>query len=216
MRLIDSPRSTTDIDYVFVPYESKKDVRKQIEAVLAEIVDAEVSIDLHSKMLRAEIRLDDAAIQLEVSVALHCPSSPMSTGGFAIGLGQPAHVVRIMSAEWALANKLAAWNERRIMRDLYDCYFYTARLGAFPELQVLEPRLAKIRSRLPILKRKKSMTKLDLAAALRKQATELSTKALKAELGGLLPPEELSGLDLRMRSATVRLAEWLERESTSC
>ncbi len=62
----------------------------------------------------------------------------------------------------------------------------------------------------------KSTTKLDLAAALRRQATGRSAKTLQAELGGILPPEELSGLELRMRSATVGLAEWLERESTSC
>ena len=31
MRLIDSPRSTTDIDYVFMPYASKRNVRQEIE-----------------------------------------------------------------------------------------------------------------------------------------------------------------------------------------
>ncbi len=37
LRLMDCPRSTTDIDYVFVPYRSKNDVRARIESVLAEI-----------------------------------------------------------------------------------------------------------------------------------------------------------------------------------
>jgi hypothetical protein len=161
-------------------------------------------------MLRAEIRIDEAAIQLEVNVALECESTAMSTGGYALGLGQPARIVRIMSADWALANKLAAWNERRILRDLYDCYFYVARLGALPNAQVIDQRLTQIQSRLPALKGRKTMTRGDLATALRKQAADLTQASLKVELGGLLPEDECSGLDLRMKSATVKLAEWLE------
>ncbi len=56
----------------------------------------------------------------------------------------------------------------------------------------------------------KSTTKLDLAAALRREATDLSAKTLQVELGGLQPPEELSGLELRMRSATV--GRYIRRE----
>ena len=210
LRLIDSPRSTTDIDYVFVPYASKKDIREGVETVLREIEDAEVDIALHSKMLRATLRVDDAAIQLEINVAMECSATPMSTGGFAEHLGKLPRVVRIMESDWALAHKLAAWNERRLLRDLYDCYFFVARLNVMPAADVLDLRLDEIRSRRPGQEKRTSMTRADLARELRTQVGELSLKDLEAELGGLLPREELAGLAPRITAATLRLAEWLE------
>lgn len=44
-------------------------------------------------------------------------SAAMVTGGFAQSLGQPSHVVRVMEWGAALAHELAAWNERRLLRD---------------------------------------------------------------------------------------------------
>lgn len=210
LRLIDSPRSTNRIDYVFVPYSSKRDVRAAIESVLREIDGAQVEIDLHSKMLRAELRVDDASIQLEVNVAMECSGIAMSTGGFARQLGQPARIIRMMSPDWALGHKLAAWNERRLIRDLYDCYFLAARLNETPSEEVLDRRLARVDSRIPALARRRSMTRAQLAAELRAEAADLSKERLAAELGGVLPDEELAGLAPRMKAAAIKLAEWLE------
>ncbi len=210
LRLVDSPRVTTGIDYVFVPFQSKSDVRDNIESVLSELEDAQVSISLHSTMLRAEVRVDDAATQLEVSVALACASAAMATGGFARSLGQPSHVVRVMSWDTALAHKLAAWNERRLLRDLYDIYFISARLGVQPDLETLDSRLAKVRSRLQGMKSRKKMTRTELAADLREAAMGVSEVAITRELAPLLEETELAGLMLRMRAAITRLAEGLE------
>jgi len=210
LRLLDSPRSTTDIDYVFVPYRSKRDIRADIESVLGELEDATVEIERHSRMLRAEIRIDEAAIQLEANVAETCPSIPMSTGGFAQTEGRSPVVVRIMSPASALAHKLAAWNERRLLRDLFDCTFYVARLGVWPDGEVLDTRLASVDSRIPALRSIRSMTRASLAAALRTALGDLDEARIHAELGGLLPEVELAGLELRMRAAATRLAEWLE------
>lgn len=181
-------------------------------AVLDELEDAEIEHALHSKMLRSEIRIDGVAVQLEANVALECDSTPMSTGGFARALGQPAFVVRIMSPSWALAQKLAAWNERRLLRDLYDCYFYVGRLGELPECDVLDRRLARVNSRLPGLAGKKTMSRTELAEALRSETSDLTEEHLREELGGLIPPGELAGLVPRTRAAAVKLAEWLETE----
>ena len=213
LRLFDSPRSTNGLDYVFVPFASKKDIAQEIRSTLDELEDAEVEIEMHSKMLRAEIRVDGAAVQLEASVAMECAGTPMSTGGFARQLGQPPRVVRIMSPDWALAHKLAAWNERRLLRDLYDCYYFTARLGERPAEAALKERLSKVQSQLPGLKGTKSMSRAELAEALRKEAADLSDRRVAAELGGLLPPEELAGLTPRMKAAAIQLAEWLEGSS---
>jgi hypothetical protein len=205
LRLLDSPRSTTDIDYIFVPFRSKLDIIGRIQEILAELEGAKVEYEIHSRMMRANISMDDVAIQVEAAVALKCPSTAMSTGGFAQQQGQPPQVIRMMSPEVALAHKLAAWNERRLMRDLYDCYFFVARLGVVPDRSTLEERLQAISSRIPALQKRKSMTSDEFFQELRDIALQLSPKALQAELGGLIAEEEMAGLDLRMKAALSKL-----------
>ncbi|MEK7703625.1 MAG: nucleotidyl transferase AbiEii/AbiGii toxin family protein, partial [Myxococcota bacterium] len=158
LRLWSSPRATNDIDYVLVPFESKSEVAAQIRAVLTELPGADVQVTLHSTMVRAEVRMDGAAIQIEASVASECPSEPMATGDFARALGAPSQIVRVMTPSVALAHKLAAWNERRLLRDLYDSYFLSARVGASPDRDTLTARLQHVRSRLPQLRRVRAMS----------------------------------------------------------
>ncbi len=210
LRLLDCPRRTVDIDYVFVPFESKKEIVDRVAEVLREIDGASIDLDLHSKMLRADLRVDDIAIQIEANVAPRCESIPMTTGGFAQSVGRPSQVVRIMSPGTALSHKLAAWNERRLLRDLYDCYFLTARAGAAPDPDVLDHRLSKIESRLPKLKGTRRMSRAQLAGALRIEARALTDVGLEHELAGLLPAEELTGLAIRIRAAVTGLADAIE------
>jgi hypothetical protein len=213
LRLFDCPRSTTDIDYVFVPFRSKKDVRGLIDGILAEIEDAQIDLAVHSKILRATVSVDAAAIQIEVNVDEECRSVPVPTAGFALDQGQPSRIVRVMALDCALAHKLAAWNERRLLRDLYDCYFLAGRLGESPDLELLELRLGEVESRLPALRGRKRMTRTELASELRTAADALTERAVGEELTPVLPAEELVSLVPRMRSAIVRIAELLEREA---
>ncbi len=214
LRLLDCPRRTVDIDYVFVPFESKKAVVDRIVGVLHEIDGASVDVDLHSKMLRADLRVDDVAIQIEANVALKCETIPMTTGGFAHSVGQPSHVVRIMSPATALSHKLAAWNERRLLRDLYDCYFLTARAGTSPDPDVLDQRLSRIESRLPMLRGIRRMSRAELAEALRDAVETLTDADLGEQLAGLLPAEELAGLAIRIRVAVTSLADAIESDDS--
>lgn len=209
LRLLDSPRSTMDIDYVFVPFSSKKDIVDQIEIVLSEIEDAKVSIVLHSKTLSADLLVDRAAIKIEANVASECDAIPMATGGFANSVGQPSQIVRIMDPAQALAHKIAAWNERRLWRDLFDCYFLASRAGAFPDLATLDLRLEKIQSRLPRLRKIRSMSRKHLVDELQQAVSDLSDADLAQELTGILPPEELAGLALRIRAAVERITTYL-------
>jgi predicted nucleotidyltransferase component of viral defense system len=210
LRLFDCPRATNDIDYVFVPFRSTKEIVVRMRSVLREIEGAEVQVTAHSKMLRAHLRVEGAAIQIEANVDLRCPATGVPTSAFATPQGVPSRIVRVMALDCALAHKLAAWNERRLLRDLYDVYFLGARLGTAPDLQVLDRRLAKIESRLPRLARRKQMTRSELAAELRAAVDALDDRALRGELGPVLPAEELAGLLPRIRGAVVRVAEQLE------
>lgn len=210
LRLFDCPRTTTDIDYVFVPFRSKNDIRARLESVLREIEGAEVAIATHSKMVRATLRVDGASIQVEATVDLQCLSTVAPTAGFATAQGQPSRLVRVMALARALADKVAAWNERRLWRDLYDVYFLGVRLGVTPDWEALDRRLARIESRLPRLARRKKMTRGELAAELRLALDDLDEVALQNELAPILPASELAGLGPRIRSAVVRLAEQLD------
>lgn len=214
LRLFECPRSTTDIDYVFSPRSSKKEIEGAVREVLEEIEDATVKVTMHSKMLRAIVELDRTSIQVEVSVAEACPSEAMATAAFAREVGQVSQVVRVQARDAALAHKLAAWNERRLLRDLYDIYFLVSRVGAHPDPSELAARLARVQSQLPHLKAVRSMTTADLAEQLSAAAMSLTQADLEAELEALLPADELAGLDARIRSVLVRLAEKLTAGSS--
>lgn len=212
LRLLDSPRHTVDIDYVFVPFSSKKEIVARIEEVLYEIEGAVVEIELHSKMLRAGLRVDDTAIVIEANVATECEAVPMATGGFARSVGRPSQIVRIMSPSVSLAHKIATWNQRRLLRDLYDCYFLSSRVGASPDLNVLDLRLAKMQSRLPRLKQLHRMSRGHLADELLQATEHLSDADLERELAGILPPEELAGLAIRIHVSVEKITTFLLRD----
>jgi hypothetical protein len=212
LRLLDCPRRTMDIDYVFVPFDSKKEIVDRVGEVIREIEGASVDVDLHSKMLRADLRVDDAVIQIEANVAAQCESIPMTTGGFAQSVGHPSQIVRIMSLPHALSHKIAAWNERRLFRDLYDCYFLFGRADARPNLEVLDRRLSRVQSRLPQFRKRRRMSRVEFAKDLCNIADELDDPGLEGELAGILPPEELAGLAVRIRAAVKKLADIIIRE----
>jgi predicted nucleotidyltransferase component of viral defense system len=212
LRLLDSPRSTTDIDYVFVPFASKREVKDLVEEALTALEDATVAISLHSKMLRAKVLVDDAQIQIEINVAMRCPSIPMATGNFARSLGKPSQVVAIMAFDTALSEKIAAWNERRLVRDLYDCYFMVSRVGAKLDQKKLNERLSKIESRVPSLRNRRRMTRRQIARDLEKYLGSLEQENVEDELRPLIPPEELPGLASKIRASLSRIIDELDSE----
>ena len=213
LRLLDCPRRTNDLDYVFVPYDSKKTILPIIERVLAGLEGAAVTPSLNSKAARFEVRLDSAAIQVEVSVDTECDAIPVATAALAAEQAAPSQVVRIMAPDVALAHKLAAWNERRLLRDLYDAYFLSARVRARPSRAVLKKRLANVQSRIPRLRKRKSMTLESFLSELDEALATLTDEALAEELAGLLEASELPGLALRIRSGISRLGEELRQSS---
>lgn len=211
LRLFDCPRSTTDIDYVFVPFASKNDVVDRLRAALRGIDGALVEVRVHSKMIRARLQVDAATIQIEANVDAECPSQVVPTAGFALAQGQPSRLVRVMSLDRALANKLAAWNERRLLRDLYDVYYLGARLGAAPDVATLRQRLARIESRLPALRRRKTMSLAEFTAELRRAVGVVDEADVRDELAPLLPQDELEGLVPRLRAGVTKVLERLEQ-----
>ncbi|OGR11778.1 MAG: hypothetical protein A2341_02525 [Deltaproteobacteria bacterium RIFOXYB12_FULL_58_9] len=209
LRLLESPRYTNDLDFVAVPYTSKKEIAPVIERILGGLEGAKVQTTLHSKMIRSVIQLDDAAVQLEISVSARCDSIPVSTAPMARSEGLPPQVVRIMAPDVALAHKLAAWNERRLLRDLYDVYFLAGRVGATPNADVLTDRLARVQSRLPKLRSRRRMSVAELLVDLSATLDALTDAEVEREIGGLVDAMELPGLAARIRVTLRRVMEQL-------
>ncbi len=209
LRLLNSPRLTNDVDFLLAPYSKKREVRSTIEAILEDLVDAEVDVSLHSTMLRANIRIDGIGAQIECSVARECRSIPLTTGAMAETHGYPPQVIRIMDLSVALAHKLAAWNERRLVRDLYDAYYLVVRVGERPDIPTLTERLSSFRSRRPKFRKIRSMTIPDFKDALTATLAELTDQVVDEELGGLLPAPERAGLSLKIRVALSGILESL-------
>lgn len=210
LRLLDSPRYTNDVDFVFAPYRSKRQITPRVRAILDEIEGGEVDVSLHSTMLRATIRVDGVGVQVECSVSPECRSIAMTTASMAEANGYPPRVVRAMDLSVALAHKLAAWNERRLVRDLYDAYFFVARVGVRPDMPVLEDRLSRVRSNRPDLKRVRSMTIAMFRSSLEEALAKLTDRAIDEELGGLIPATLRAGLSLRIRAALNGLLQTIE------
>ena len=140
LRVLGSPRLTNDLDYVFVPYTSKKEIVDDVLVCLHSIDGAHIEHSLNSKCLRVVLTVDGTRIQVESTVAVDVESDTTSTRMFSQQFDLPPRLIHIMELSVALSNKLAAWNERRLIRDLYDVWFLL-QMSVTPDHATLAERL---------------------------------------------------------------------------
>jgi predicted nucleotidyltransferase component of viral defense system len=197
LRLLNSPRYTNDIDYVFVPFKSKNELKPLIEKKLSGVSGLEFSISLNSKVMVVQINYLSQSCQVEISAKNECESQTMSSSAVASPYGMPSKIVRITELSVAFAHKIAAWNERELLRDLFDMYQYKTILRVKPNLETLRQRLVKPRS-YPDVNPAKNMG--DLKEKLLTAADSLNEQNIQ-ELKPLLPEAELVGLHLRIAAA---------------
>jgi predicted nucleotidyltransferase component of viral defense system len=208
LRLLDSPRYTNDLDYTFIPYKSKKEILESILKVLDSIDSLTYTYSLNSKCLRIKVEYNSLLTQIEVSVAKECPSISLSTASMAATTGQLSRVIRVMDYSVSMSHKLAAWNERNLVRDLYDLHFYYVFLNTLPNLDTLEKRLKNVAS----TKRNKNpkvMSINELLQKLRSTLQELNAEDIH-ELADYLPAEDLPGLEMRLKANLLRLSDKIE------
>lgn len=208
LRLLNCPRYTNDIDYVFIPFKSKKDILPLMEKLIKELESAEYTYAMHSTALRIQIKYRGFQTQIEANVEKECKSEPLSTNSLAIPNNQEPQIIRVMGFDWMLANKLAAWLERRLVRDLYDAYFMSVYLNITPNLEVLKKRLNKIKYM--GRKIKNEPTKMSLETFLGKLETAtktLSENDIDSELRDSLSPTERAGLNHKMKIGILSMIE---------
>lgn len=211
LRLLDCPRFTNDLDYVFIPFSSKKDLRDIVVEALKEIPGTVVTSSINSKCLRCVVEHENTKLQIEINAEKECPSLELSTAGLARESGQQGRIVRVMRPDHALAHKIAAWNERNLMRDMFDIYFLFERSGVKPEVEVLRKRLAASEIRTSGKTKKIGMTVHELCKKINAFIESVTQGAIDGELKDYLTGEELSGLELKFKAAMKRLVEYLNQ-----
>lgn len=213
LRLLDCPRTTNDLDYVFVPFHSKKEIIPLIDKALSDLSGAQIQKGLHSTSVRYDISFTNGfgtfRTDLEANVSGSCESEPISTGDVAILNKQLPRIVRVMRFDVALANKLAAWNERELVRDLYDAYFIHKHLGQMPHLPTLLARLKKINyaRRVKHASLPRSMTLTEFLDRLEQKLSGLRDEAIQEELRDSISQEQLAGLSLKIRAGLMQMIE---------
>ena len=206
LRLIHSPRYTNDVDYVFIPFDSKKDVKEIIEQALSKVDGLQYESSMNSKALRILLTYGGQSAQIEVNVERDCPSIPMSSALLSTAHGRPSRILRIMEPSVSFAHKIAAWNERELLRDLYDIYQYESMFKVMPQKDVLQARLEKSRSYKGVVA---AHNIEGLVSKLVRIAESINDTSL-TELRPLLSSEELAGLSYRMKPAIISLCEKLK------
>jgi predicted nucleotidyltransferase component of viral defense system len=214
LMLMSSERATNELDYVFVPYQSKKEITPQIERILRRIPDVKIDTSMHSNAGRYRVRVGQADIQIEFNVAQQMPSIELTTELLARRFNALPGIIRVMCPEVALAHKLGAWNERRLLRDLYDIYYMYTHMQVTPEMDVLKQRLNKINSRLPGLKKIREMKIDEFARELRSVVGALTEQDIQQGLAPLMKTDRLRGLLPVLRTKLGELATLLEEQAT--
>lgn len=209
LRLMHSPRYTNDVDYIFIPFDSKKDAKTLIEEALSLVEGLKYNTTMNSKALRIIVDYAGQQAQIEINVEMECPSIPMSSSLLSTPYGYPARIIRVMEPGVAFAHKIAAWNERELMRDLYDVYQYESLFRTAPNMEILYKRLKSARSYKNVVAAKNIGA---LVEKMRKCAESL-TESSFSELVPLLDAVELAGLSFRMRPSILALCDKMTKQS---
>lgn len=213
LRVLESPRYTNDIDYVFAPLTSKKEVIPLIHKALGNLENIEFKERLHSTNISFDVKLKNQfgvfKTQIKISISESCETQSLSTGNFAIKFNQSPRIIRVMQYEVALAHKLAAWNERKLIRDLYDAYFFYRNLNILPKLKTLRERLKKI-NYAKNLKKKAALTQMSLKSfleVLKENLQNLTEQTVDEELRDFLDPHLIIGLSPKIKIGLNQMIE---------
>ena len=204
LRLLESPRMTADVDVLFVPYKSKKEVVDKTVAVLKSIDGVSLDYSLNSKCLRCIVEQGDLVVQVEVKVAKDCKTEILSTAPLSKLYNQIPRVINVMAFDVAMSHKLAAWYERRLVRDLYDIYLYLT-MGVMPDEEILASRLKKVSFARGVKKTiEAEKISLEMFYDFLKQEISLLTEGQVAgELEATLPENDLLKLDMKIKRAII-------------
>jgi len=210
LRLLGCPRHTNDLDYTFIPYSSKNDIAEPVLNALSHLPGLNTHHSFSSKCLRYLCEYNKIQVQLEINVAESCEDQPLSSAQFSGEHNLTGRIIRIMRLNVALAHKIAAWNERGLLKDLYDCFYLVEILGIKPHIRALNVRLQSVHSRVGSKSKPLSMSMDDLKKKLSMVIEALTEEWVDEELRDYFSPIELPGMGLRIRRGLIKLIDLLQ------
>ncbi|MBF0491860.1 MAG: nucleotidyl transferase AbiEii/AbiGii toxin family protein [Deltaproteobacteria bacterium] len=216
LRILDCPRNTNDLDYVFIPFKSKKKIVPLMQNIFSAYEGVKLEVGLHSTSARFKLYLKNKngnyKTQIEINVAKECEYEAVATSQVSIRYHQVSHVVKVMRNDIAFANKLSAWVERRLMRDAYDIYFFFKILGEMPNRKTLENRLKKLNfaRRLRQSSLPKKMSFEEFLKFFEQTVDQVTAEEIKSELHAVLDPIQLPGLEKKIKIAMREMIERLK------
>jgi predicted nucleotidyltransferase component of viral defense system len=209
LRLHNSPRSTQDVDYVWITKDSKQRLEKEIEKALTSLDGIKIeSIDVNARGVFVDF-LDATTnerglLEMEVTETTRLPSEPMSTGPLGSQYALGARIIATMALPEAFAHKIAATLERDVARDLYDLSQMQA-LSSWDDATLVS-RLGEV----SINRAKpKTLTPRQAAELLAKKLESLDQKRVEQELYPLLPTEYRAGVLSLIRAGVTRIVDKL-------
>jgi len=208
LRVLGCERLTNDLDYIFMPYSSKKDIVHDIISTLNKIDGANTEYSLNSKCLCVILTVDNVSIQIESKVAILVPTQILSTKELAAEYNLPPRLIQVPAFPDALANKMAAWNERRLIRDIYDIWFYL-RMGVNPNPEILTLRLKKC-SYSKLVKPEDYFNGIGINEFydfLLSYVNQLTDKQITDSLENYLNRSDLAGLSMKFRTEIAKLKD---------
>lgn len=210
LRLLNSSRSTQDIDYVLLSSDSKKNLVVPLRRALEEIDDLKIiEVRINSRGIFFDLVESGSAsgnasqkILIEISVvpSLHLPPEPLDTTSLASQYAMTARIVSTMALPEAFANKIAATLERNVVRDLYD-------LSVFEPLCDFDTATLQDRLRsLAVRREKPKVVSWQKGAKLLKARLDnLSEEKIERELQPLLPVQKRQGILVMIKASVGRI-----------
>lgn len=206
LRLQGIPRSTIDIDYTFKPYKGKSGFSKELIELMNQICDEKVLHQSDSKKIQIKGKLDGINIIVEASALdAEFEPEPIDTTILANQHDLQPSVISIVPNTMAFANKLGAWLERRLARDLYDIYIFYDILKAVPDDKILLARITKPNYSKLVKPKPELKSIQDFLVFIVSQSDTWSDKQLESELAGILEARDLKGIGKQIITTIRRM-----------
>jgi len=210
LRLLNSPRSTQDLDYSWIRTKKRDVFAKELKTSLEMLEGIQVTdIRANSRGVFLDIRDstsgNQATIEISVEKSLNRPPQSLTSAVLSNLYSLKPQIIATMDLSEALSNKIAAALERDLARDFYDL-MQLEPMTAFDEA-TLRDRL----SRLEIGRSKaRKIRPSDASKMLRTKLDALNEENLREELSAFLPKEQLVGLFQIIRASVGRLIQRME------
>jgi predicted nucleotidyltransferase component of viral defense system len=208
--LLNSPRSTQDLDYAWIRSKPRNIFAEEIKIALqsrANILIKDVSVNSRGIFLTVADRDTGVSGSIEIGVvrALGLPPTPLTSAVLSNRYSLETKIIPTMNLAEAFSHKIAAALERNLARDLYDLMVLE------PLTPFHEPTLRGRLGKLEINRAKaKSVSFQQASKMLGDKLEKLAPEKLNDELSSYLSKEQLAGVDQIIRASVSKVVRKLE------